>query len=119
MRTLIITSILGALLWLLIIAALGLGLSAVHAGTTSKAPSIAKALPPTGNFPDAECTYDVSGDVYISPDGAFWECICERRTFIEDDCAWYNQGPINRAETRKIKLRLHLSFVPHLRVISL
>lgn len=76
----------------------------------------AAQLPPVGDYPDAECTYDSSGDIYVSPTGHFWECICEKRTFIEDDCGWYNQGPINSARNAKlrklIKKRLHVRVIP-------
>lgn len=78
------------------------------------------ALPPVGNLPDAECNYDASGDIYISPTGHFWECICERRTFIEDDCGWYDQGPVN-AKLRRIQKRLHKRLIPvlYLKRVSL
>lgn len=72
-------------------------------------------LPPVGKYPDAVCDYDASGDIYVGPDGHFWECICERRVFIEDDCAWYDQGAVNSARNAKLRRRILVSL--HVRVI--
>lgn len=75
---------------------------------------VAAMLPPVGDYPDAPCEDpDVDGgNFYLSPTGDFWECICEHRTFIKDDCAWYNQGPINQPESRRLKAKLHRKKLP-------
>lgn len=86
-------------------------------GPKSPTPVVAM-LPPVGDFPDAECNYDSSGNIYIGATGHFWECICEKRTFIPDDCAWYDQGPITGAESRKLKSKLRRSTLPKGRVIN-
>lgn len=95
------------------------------AGPSTKTPPV-RMLPPVGDYPDAECNYDSSGDFYYAPDGSFWECICERRTFIEDDCGWYNQGPITSARNaqrrKKALVRMHVTSVnkiPRMVVIRL
>lgn len=87
---------------------------------TTKPRAVAAMLPPVGDYPDAPCEdADTDGtNIYIGPTGDFWECICEHRTFGPPDCSWYNQGPINSAEKRRIKLRLHVKKVPRMRVID-
>lgn len=76
-------------------------------------------LPPVGDYPDAECNKAAAGDFFLGRDGAFWECICEVRTFIDDDdCAWYNQGPLSSGELRLLKRKLRRSSIPRGRVIN-
>lgn len=98
MRTLIITSILGALLWLLIIAALGLGLSAVHAGTTSRAPS--KLAPPV------PCTSKNRMDIFIDEDNIMYECECRVLVTIMQ-CTWQVVGGVDPVDSRKQIKRKH------------
>lgn len=101
-----------------LVAAIWLGIleTAAHAATPV---AVHSHLPPVGPYPDAECNYESSGDVYIGADANFWECICEKRTFIPDDCAWYNQGPVSASLKRRLKARYHFRAIPRLRVLVL
>lgn len=81
---------------------------------------VVKMLPPVGDYPDAPCSDPATdgGNFYLSPTGDFWECICEVRTFVPHDCAWYNQGPLTSAESRRLRAKLRRSSVPRGWVIN-
>lgn len=106
---------------LVLLAAYGCqGATAATHKPKSKKPPVVRMLPPVGDYPDAPCEDpDVDGgNFYLGPSGDFWECICEYRTFGPPDCAWYNQGPINQDETRRIKAKLHRKSLPWGHVID-
>lgn len=90
-----------------------------HAKPKNAAP-VAKMLPPVGDYPDAPCEDPATdgGNFYLSPSGDFWECICEVRMFTPHDCAWYNQGPLTSAESRRLKAKLRRPSIPRGWVIN-
>lgn len=89
--------------------------------TVASHAAVVSQLPPIGPYPDAPCEDpDAHGtNIYVGADGNFWECICEHRTFVKPDCAWYNQGPITRSQKLRIKAQYHVRVIPRLRVLVL
>lgn len=80
----------------------------------------ASQLPPSGPFPDAECNEDAAHDIYIGPDKAFWECVCQTMIFGPPDCQWYEvPSEVEARLRRRVKARYHLRVIPRLKVIPL
>jgi hypothetical protein len=72
-------------------------------------------LPPAGPFPDAPCTLASRMDIYVGPDGTFWECVCEALK-SGHVCDWYATSEPNELRKR-VKARLRVKKLPRMVVI--
>lgn len=83
-----------------------------HAAPNAKAP-VAKLAPAV------QCTMANRLDVFVDEDNIMWACECEALSsgFI---CRWQVIGGVDAVNTRKrIKHKLHLRFVPQMRLLVL
>jgi len=101
LRTLAIVALIGAVMWIAIIAGI----------------SHAEELPPAGPYPDRPCTLANRMDFYHAPDGTLWECVCEALK-TGHVCDWFTVGTVKPLATRTHHRRnAHVRLITPVRIV--